>query len=49
VITFKDDVVNLKFDYRGQIQLATPGAQSAGTQDAAKASGAVGPARTGGC
>jgi hypothetical protein len=50
VITFKDDVVNLKFDYRGQIQLAVPGAQAGATvQQASKSSGASGPARTGGC
>jgi hypothetical protein len=48
VITFKDDVVNLKFDYRGQIQLAIPGAQAAATDSAAKARD-TGPARSGGC
>jgi hypothetical protein len=51
VITFKDDVVNLIFDYRGQIQLSVPGAQalSAPTQEAGKMSGGVGVTRTGGC
>lgn len=50
VITFKDDVVNMKFDYRGQIQLA-PAAQGAATVglDGAKAGAVVGPARIGGC
>lgn len=48
VLTFKDDVVNLEFDYRGQIMLATPG-QDAAAQDAVRALGAVGPVRNGGC
>jgi hypothetical protein len=49
VITFKDDVVNLKFDYRGQIQLASlTGAAAIVVLDAAKLleSGAT---RIGGC
>jgi len=51
VINFKDDVVNMKFDYRGQIFLATPDAPGAApvAQGAAKAGEAVGPTRTGGC
>lgn len=50
VITFRDDVVNMKFDYRGQIQLA-PGVQAGATVvlDGAKAGAVVGPARIGGC
>ena len=49
VITFKDDVVNMTFDYRGQIQLGRQGAQGAATVDAASARGVAGPTRTGGC
>lgn len=50
VITFKDDVVNMIFDYRGEIQLA-PTAQGGAkvAQDSAKAGAAVGPTRSGGC
>jgi hypothetical protein len=47
VITFKDDVVNLKFDYRGQIQLAAPGGSNLLQQ--ARSAGSSGPSRTGGC
>ncbi|MDR7100474.1 hypothetical protein J2X04_002855 [Lysobacter niabensis] len=37
VILFKDDVVNLKFDYRGHISLASPGVQDAASvREAAK-------------
>ncbi|GAB3368903.1 hypothetical protein GCM10027431_15150 [Lysobacter rhizosphaerae] len=36
-IKFKDDVVNLKFDYRGHISVASPGAQgAAAAREAAK-------------
>lgn len=50
VITFKDDVVNLVFNFRGQIMLAKPGAENAATValDSAK-SGSVGPTRINGC
>ena len=50
-IKFKDDVVNLKFDYRGHISLATAAGQVAATaaQDSAKALEDVGPDRSGGC
>ena len=50
VITFKDDVVNMTFDYRGQIQLATP-TQAAATvvQDGANARVVAGPLRVNGC
>jgi hypothetical protein len=44
VINFKDDVVNLTFEYKGQIQLATPAALAAGKTREAGAT-----ARTGGC
>lgn len=51
VINFKDDVVNMIFNYRGQIQLATPTSPGSATvvRDAAKAGDVVGPTRTGGC
>lgn len=44
VINIKDDVVNLVFDYRGQILLASPGAQPDATiaLGAAKLSGSAG-------
>ena len=50
-IKFKDDVVNLKFDYRGHISLATAAGQVAATaaQDSAKALEDIGPDRSGGC
>lgn len=48
VITFKDDVVNMTFDYRGQIQLA-PVAQGAATVSSGAAKQSSGPARIGGC
>ena len=48
VITFKDDVVNMTFDYRGQIMIAVPGA-ALYTPEAAKAGGSAGVTRTGGC
>ena len=35
VIDFKDDVVNLKFDYKGHISLAQPGVQDAAKVPAA--------------
>lgn len=49
-IKFKDDVVNLKFDYRGQIMLAKSVGLNATTvtQGAAKLQ-SVGPTRSGGC
>ena len=50
VITFKDDVVNMTFDYRGQIQLAPTGQPGAtATLDATSTRQVAGPARTGGC
>lgn len=48
VINFKDDVVNLKFDLRGHISLATPTGQDAALLNAAKL-GSAGTARVGGC
>lgn len=51
VINFKDDVVNMTFDYKGQIQLATPNGQTVApaVQDSARAPSGVGITRTGGC
>ena len=43
VLLFKDDVVNLTFDVRGQIMLASPGVRSAAK------SGSSGSTRIGGC
>ena len=49
VINFKDDVVNMTFEYKGQIQLAPTGQGAAAvTQGDAKMQ-VVGPTRTGGC
>ena len=48
-IKFKDDVVNLKFDYRGHIMLDASGAQDVALQDAAKVLALSGPARSDGC
>ena len=51
VINFKDDVVNMTFDYRGQIQLATPNGQAVAPTvlNSASARSGVGITRTGGC
>lgn len=51
VLTFKDDVVNLVFDYRGQILLASPGTQEVATivLDSAKLSGSAEADGLGGC
>ena len=51
VLTFKDDVVNGVFDYRGQILLASPGTQEVASiaLDSAKLSGAAGTDGFGGC
>lgn len=51
MINFKDDVVNLVFDYRGPISLASPEQADAAVaqEDAAKLTGTVGPTRSGGC
>lgn len=51
VINFKDDVVNLVFDYRGPISLASSEQADAAVaqEDAAKLTGTVGPTRSGGC
>jgi hypothetical protein len=48
-INFKDDVVNLKFDYKGHIGLAPAGVQdvAADVQDAAKILGVVETTRSG--
>ncbi|MBC7656091.1 MAG: hypothetical protein H7147_02835 [Frankiaceae bacterium] len=49
VINFKDDVVNMIFNYRGQIQLATPAGATTVVQDPARAREVAGPTRIGGC
>lgn len=50
-IKFKDDVVNLKFDFRGHVTLESSDAKADATvaQDAAKAFESDGPTRSGGC
>ena len=48
-IKFKDDVVNLKFDYRGHISLDPAVQEATVVLEAAKAFDDGGPTRTGGC
>ena len=48
MINFKDDVVNLRFDYKGHISLGQSAAvQSAAVQDSAKILGVVEATRSG--